>query len=240
LRAAGVRRLLVLPLYPQYSGPASGSVFDAVTATLARWRWVPDLRFVSSYHDDGAYIAALAASIREYWHAQGRGARLYFSFHGLPQHYFLQGDPYFCQCHATARLVAAALELADTEWQVVFQSRFGRARWLEPYADVTLQAAARSGLGRADIVCPGFAADCLETLEEMALQYRETFIAAGGDDLRYIPALNVRADHLAALDALISRQFADWPEVAADFDQAAAETAAAAREMRAQAHGAVA
>lgn len=238
LRAAGARRLLVLPLYPQYSGPASGSVFDAVAATLADWRWVPDLRFVASYHDDPAYIAALANSIREYWQAHGRGQRLYFSFHGLPQRYFLQGDPYFCQCHATARLVAGALQLADTDWELVFQSRFGREPWLQPYADVTLQAAARNGLGRADIVCPGFAADCLETLEEMALQNRELFLAAGGEDLRYIPALNARDDHLSALLDLVAGQLAGWPEAAPDYDADTTDAAARARETRARTLGA--
>jgi len=214
LRRAGVRRLVVLPLYPQYSGPATGSVFDAVASALQGWRWVPELRFQASYHDDPAYLDALAQSIREAWARQGRGERLFFSFHGLPYRYFTQGDPYFCQCHATARGVAERLDLTPDAWQVVFQSRFGRERWLEPYADLTLQAAARAGVKVADVVCPGFAADCLETLEEIAIQNREAFIAAGGEDLRYIPALNASPAHVEALFEMIQRQMQGWPELA--------------------------
>ncbi len=240
LRAARVKRLLVLPLYPQYSGPATGSVFDAVTTVLQRWRWVPDLQFITSYHTEPAYIAALAASITEHWQQTGRGEKLFFSFHGLPHHYFMQGDPYFCQCHATARLVATALGLADSAWQVVFQSRFGRARWLEPYADLTLQAAARNGLRSVDVVCPGFAADCLETLEEIALQNRDLFIKAGGEALRYIPALNARPDHIAALSGLLRRHLASWPECASTWDAAQATHEGSLREMRAKGLGATA
>lgn len=238
LRAAGARRLVVLPLYPQYSGPSTGSVFDAVSATLQRWRWVPDLRFVSGYHDDPAYLDALARSIEEHWQRAGRADRLYFSFHGLPYRYFLQGDPYFCQCQATARLLATRLGLASADWQVVFQSRFGRERWLEPYADRTLEAAARAGVRTVDVVCPGFAVDCLETLEEIAMQNRELFIAAGGQDLRYVPALNARADHAQALAALVERQFAGWPEAAPGWDPAQQEDAARQRTARALALGA--
>ncbi len=205
LRAAAIKRLIVLPLYPQYSGPASGSVFDAVSAVVQTWRWVPDLHFISSYFDAPGYITALANSIREYWFEHGRGVRLFFSFHGLPLKFVQAGDPYFSQCHTTARLVAAQLGLNETDWQVVFQSRFGRARWLEPYADVTFAAAARAGLKIIDVVCPGFAADCLETLEEIAIQNAAQFQAAGGSTLRYIPALNARADHIAALTSIIEQ-----------------------------------
>jgi ferrochelatase len=234
LRVAGVRRLVVLPLYPQYSGPATGSVFDAVASVLQGWRWVPDVRFVSSYHDDPAYIAALASSVQRHWAEFGRGDRLFFSFHGLPHRYFTQGDPYFCQCQATARAVAEHLDLAPDAWQVVFQSRFGRERWLEPYADITLQAAARAGVRVADVVCPGFAADCLETLEEIAIQNREAFIAAGGEDLRYIPALNANAAHISALCGLLTRQMQGWPELSG----AEPEHTAQLRCARAQALGA--
>lgn len=213
LRAAALKRLIVLPLYPQYSGPASGSVFDAVSAVLQTWRWVPDLHFISSYFDAPGYITALANSIREYRSAHGRGARLFFSFHGLPQKFVLAGDPYFDQCQTTARLVATELKLSETDWQVVFQSRFGRARWLEPYADVTFAAAARAGLKIIDVVCPGFAADCLETLEEIAIQNAAQFQAAGGSALRYIPALNARADHIAALTSIIEQNLDTDPEL---------------------------
>ena len=239
LRAAKVRRLLVLPLYPQYSGPATGSVFDAVTTALQGWRWVPDLRFIASYHDEPAYIAALAASIHEHWQHTGRGEKLFFSFHGLPHKVFVQGDPYYCHCQATARLVAHALGLEDAAWQVVFQSRFGRARWLEPYADRTLQAAARAGTRRVDVVCPGFAADCLETLEEIALQNRALFIAAGGQELHYIPALNARPDHIAALSGLLRHHLAGWPECDPAWDETPSAQASADRVARASQLGAV-
>ena len=237
-RAAGMRRLLVVPLYPQYSGPATGSVFDAVTTVLQRWRWLPDVRFIASYHDESRYIDALAASVTEHWEKNGRGARLFFSFHGLPHRYFMAGDPYFCQCQATARLVAEKLELDDSHWQVVFQSRFGRDRWLEPYADRTLIAAAREGLGVVDVICPGFAVDCLETLEEIALQNSALFIAAGGKALRYIPALTARKDHIHALTTLISRHLAGWPEAAPDWDETEEIQRGLARQRRALALGA--
>lgn len=236
LRAAGARRVLVLPLYPQYSGPATGSVFDAVATVLQGWRWVPDLRFISSYHNEPAYIAALADSITAHWATAGRPDRLFFSFHGLPYRYFMQGDPYFCHCQATARLVAEKLGLAANEWQVVFQSRFGRERWLEPYADLTLQETARQGVRTVDVVCPGFSVDCLETLEEIAIQNREAFIEAGGSDLRYIPALNAAPAHVEALCELIARNLQGWPEMAG-IDSDVGEVSQ--RVMRARRLGAV-
>lgn len=219
LRAANVQYLLALPLYPQYSGPATGSVFDAIVAQLQTWRWVPEFRFVNSYHDEPAYISALANSIREHWHAHGPGERLYFSFHGIPRKYFMAGDPYFCQCHATARLVASELGLDHDRWQVVFQSRFGRTRWLEPYAEPTFKSAAHAGIKIIDVVCPGFAVDCLETLEEIAMQVRERYQQSGGHELRYIPALNARPDHVQALAGIIVRNLDRWPiaQPAADF-----------------------
>ncbi|MSR14001.1 MAG: ferrochelatase [Gammaproteobacteria bacterium] len=208
LRTANVQQILVLPVYPQYSGAATGSVFDAVTRELLSWRRIPAFRFIASYHDDPGYIAALASSVREHWQANGPSERLYLSFHGIPHRSVLAGDPYFDHCHATARLVAERLGLAQDQWQVVFQSRFGRARWLEPYAAATFQAAARAGTKVIDVVCPGFAVDCLETLEEIAIQNRDLFSAAGGEALRYIPALNARADHIQVLASLIARNLA--------------------------------
>jgi protoporphyrin/coproporphyrin ferrochelatase len=229
LRAANVQQLLVLPLYPQYSGTSTGSVFDAVTNELQGWRWVPALRIVTDYHDNPAYISALANSIRDHWRSHGQGERLYFSFHGIPRKYFLAGDPYFCHCQATARLIAAQLDLAPTQWQVVFQSRFGRTQWLEPYADPTFSAAARAGVKTIDVVCPGFAVDCLETLEEIAIQSRERFQHAGGTTLRYISALNARPDHIQALLGLIQHNLAGWPTSPIDASELAA------RAMRADA-----
>jgi ferrochelatase len=166
----GARRIVCLPLYPQYSGTTSGSVFDDVTRTLGRRRWVPEFRFINHYHDARGYIAALAQSIRDYRAEHGSGDKLLFSFHGLPHQNLLDGDPYHCQCHKTARLIAESLELADDEWVITFQSRVGRQEWLRPYTDETVEELGKAGLSRLDVVCPGFAADCLETLEEIAMQ----------------------------------------------------------------------
>jgi len=210
LRQAGVEKLLVLPLYPQYAGATGASVFDAVAQAMSVWPRVPDLRLVTNYHDDMGYIASLAASVHEHWQAQGRGERLLMSFHGLPVSQIDKGDPYAQQCQTTAKLLAQALALKEDEYQVVFQSRFGAQRWLQPYAEATLQALGKQGCRRLDVVCPGFSADCLETLEEITLRGREVFEAAGGGELRYIPALNDRPDHLAALADLIQRQVAGW------------------------------
>ena len=213
-RLRGVRRLLLLPVYPQYSATTTASVFDAVTRALQRWRWLPEFRMVLHYHDHPDYIRALAASVREYREQHGVGKRLLFSFHGIPRHYFLAGDPYHCECHKTARLVADALGLGVDEWAVSFQSRLGPRAWLKPYTDKLLTQWARGGVGRVDVVCPGFAADCLETLEEVAMRYRELFVAKGGEALHYVPALNARPDHIAMLAALVAEH--GWPEELAD------------------------
>lgn len=223
LREAGARRLLVLPLYPQYSASTTASTLDAVTERLARWRWQPELRTVNGYHDDPGYIEALAARVRAHWAEHGRGERLIMSFHGIPRRYFLAGDPYHCFCHKTARLLAEALELGDDAWQVTFQSRFGKAPWLQPYTDVTLKSLARAGVRKVDVICPGFAADCLETLEEIAGQNRDWFIEAGGQELRYIPALNDDDAHIAALRALIQRHVQGWEEADPAWTQSAVD-----------------
>jgi protoporphyrin/coproporphyrin ferrochelatase len=181
LRAEGATRVLVLPLYPQYSAATSASVFDAVAAWGQRSRWVPELRFVQQYHDDPGYIAALATQVRAHWQREGRGAMLVMSFHGMPERTLHLGDPYHCSCHKTARLLAAELGLPPEQYRVTFQSRFGQAKWLQPYTEATLQQLARDGIERVDIVCPGFVADCLETLEEIDQEAREAFIAAGGN-----------------------------------------------------------
>ncbi|MDA0680029.1 MAG: ferrochelatase [Proteobacteria bacterium] len=211
-----VRRLIVLPLYPQYSGTTTASVFDAVTRELSTCRWVPELRFISHYHDHANYIAALAASVREFWSVRGRGERLLMSFHGVPQRTLASGDPYHCQCQKTGRLLAQALELSDDQWQLAFQSRVGREKWLEPYTDETLRQWGRDKNGNIDVVCPGFAVDCLETLEEIELQNAALFSASGGGDLRYIPALNVRDDHVTFLGGLVEKHVGGWPEASTD------------------------
>lgn len=222
MHRTGVGRLLVLPLYPQYAAATTGSAFDAVTGVLSRWRRVPELRFINHYHDDPGYIAALAARVREYWRQHGRGDKLVMSFHGLPKRSLMLGDPYHCQSHKTARLLAGALELAPDQWMVTFQSRFGRQEWLKPYTDETMRALPGQGVKRVDVVCPGFAADCLETLEEIAGQNREFFLEAGGERFEYIPALNAEAEHVQALTALIRRELHGWELEEADFEEAAA------------------
>lgn len=238
LREHGAERILVLPLYPQYSGATSGSTFDALSEELRQWRRVPELRLISHYHDEPGYIAALAASIREYWHAHGRGQKLLFSFHGIPRRYLEQGDPYHCECHKTARLTAERLGLKPDQWRVTFQSRFGREPWLQPYTDETVTALARDGCKRVDVICPGFSADCLETLEEIAIQNAEFFTAAGGEQLHYIPALNDRDDHLEALTTLIRRHLQGWPEAEPGYDAGAVARAATQTQERARAMGA--
>lgn len=237
LRQAGVQRLLVLPLYPQYSATTVASTFDAIAAVLRTWRWLPELRFVTHYHDDPGYIAALAASIRAA-RAEQPGERLLLSFHGLPKRNLLAGDPYYCQCHKTARLVAEQLGLADDRWALAFQSRFGRATWLQPYTSVLLADWAKAGVDSVDVACPGFPADCLETLEEIAIENRQTFLANGGKHYRYIPALNDAPAHIAVLVALIRRHTAGWPEFAPGYDADAVAAECSDRRERARALGA--
>jgi ferrochelatase len=219
LREAGARRVLVLPLYPQYSATTTASIFDAVTTELRDWRWLPELRFVNHYHDDPAYIAALAASVREHWAERGQADKLVMSFHGIPQAYFEAGDPYYCECQKTGRLLAEALGLNEQQWQLTFQSRLGPKAWLRPYTDQTLQQLAGDGTRSVDVICPGFAADCLETLEEIAMENRDTFLAAGGEDYRYIPCLNDRPDHIDQLARLVQRHVQGWPEAGGDGDR---------------------
>jgi len=233
LHASNVRRLLVLPLYPQNSASTTGSTFDAVAAALMRWRWVPELRFVARYYDEPGYIDALAASIREHWDANGRGEHLVMSFHGVPRRYLEAGDPYHCQCLKTARLLAERLGLEEGSWSATFQSRFGREEWLKPYTDDSIRALGRSGIKRIDVVCPGFSADCLETLEEIAEQNAEFFHEAGGETLSYIPCLNARADHLDFLSELVLRHLQGWPETAPAQDVAQCTAEAEATRLRA-------
>jgi len=219
LLAKGARRLLVLPMYPQYSGTTTASVIDAVARKLNRLRWVPETRFINQYHDEPGYIAALAASIREFWQLNGRGTQLMFSFHGVPKQTLLSGDPYHCQCQKTARLVAEALELGDDEWLLSFQSRVGREEWLSPYTDETIKKLGEGGMTRLDVVCPGFSTDCLETLEEIAMQNAELFVESGGEELHYIPALNAREDHVSFLTELVEKHMGGWPRSFSDDSQ---------------------
>ncbi len=212
LDARGVRRVLVLPLYPQYSASTTASTFDAVAEVLRRTRHIPELRFVGEYHRDAGYLDSLAASIRAHRERHGAAEQLLFSFHGIPQRYADAGDPYPGQCEATASAVARRLGLRDGEWRLTFQSRFGREPWLQPYTDHTLRELAAAGVRRVAVVCPGFAADCLETLEEIEGENRELFLEAGGEEFAYIAALNDAPDHLDALAAIAARNLAGWVE----------------------------
>jgi protoporphyrin/coproporphyrin ferrochelatase len=213
LRACGAQRILVLPLYPQYCGATTGAVYDQVNAELRRWRWLPELRFVAEYHDHPGYIEALRASVAAHWEKHGRSPHLLMSFHGIPERYFHQGDPYFCKCQKTARLLADELLLRDNEWSVSFQSRFGRGDWLKPYTAGVLEAMPERGVRDVTVVCPGFAVDCLETLEEIAIESRERFLRAGGQRYQYVPALNAGASHALCLTELIVQHCQGWTHV---------------------------
>lgn len=213
LRESGAQRILVLPLFPQYCGATTGAVYDQVTAELRRWRWLPELRFVAEYHDQPEYIDALRACIVQHWEAYGRTRHLLISFHGIPERYFHQGDPYFCKCQKTARLLAEELMLRDGEWSVSFQSRFGPDGWLKPYTSTVLDEMPARGTRRVSVICPGFAVDCLETLEEIEMENRERFLAAGGEQFQYVPALNARPEHARFLADLIARHCQGWTHV---------------------------
>jgi ferrochelatase len=236
LKAENATRVLVLPLYPQYAAATTASVNDAVMAWQMRQRRQPELRFVNHYHDDPGYIAALAQRVRSHWGREGRGDRLVLSFHGVPERSLTLGDPYHCECHKTARLLAERLGLQAGQWRVSFQSRFGRAKWLGPSTESVLQELGAQRLQRLDVLCPGFAADCLETLEEIAIEGAETFHQAGGGTLRYIPCLNDSAEGMQSLAAIAERHLSGWPtQVAAPTADELTAQAARARALGAPA-----
>jgi ferrochelatase len=210
LKAHGCARILVVSLYPQYSGSTTASVIDAVGAWARRARHVPELRFVNRFHDDPGYIQALAQSMQRHWRGNGRSGRLVMSFHGVPERTRALGDPYHAECLETARLLAERLALREGEWTVSFQSRFGKARWVGPATQTVLQELGRTGQ-RVAVICPGFVSDCLETLEEIAIEGRDAFLAAGGKEFHYLPCLNDRPDWLAALAAIVQRHLQGWP-----------------------------
>jgi ferrochelatase len=212
LDEAGARRILVFPLYPQYSATTTATSFDAVFDELKTWRRLPELRTINHYHDHPGYVAALAASVREHWATSGRPDRLLISYHGIPQEYALKGDPYDWHCRETTRLLAEALGLEDDDFTMTFQSRFGPSEWLQPYTDETLEAWGREGVAHVDALCPGFSADCLETTDEVAREGGELFREAGGGELHYIPALNDRPDHIAALADVVIANLGGWLE----------------------------
>lgn len=239
LRDAGAQRILVLPMYPQYSAATTASTFDAVANTLKKWRWIPELRFVQHYHDSPSYIQALANSIEENWQENGRGEKLIFSFHGMPKRTLLAGDPYHCECQKTARLVAEKLNLNKDDYLVSFQSLFGKEEWLKPYTDVTLKRLSAEGLKSLDIACPGFSSDCVETLEEILIENKGYFMEGGGERFNYIPCLNVREDLITALEDVIVNHTQGWIETSADWNQAEAEQALAESQRRGREMGAV-
>jgi ferrochelatase len=210
LRAADCERILVLPLYPQYAGSTTATAFDKVAQHVATLRRVPSLRFAAPFHDDAGYVKALAQSINDYWVKHGRPDRLVMSFHGVPRRTLDMGDPYHCQCHKTGRLLADELGLDRKQWVLTFQSRFGKAEWLKPYTAPTLEALAREGVKRVDVACPGFVSDCLETLEEIGMEGRDAFLAAGGREYHAIPCLNEHPAWLAALADIAWRELAGW------------------------------
>ena len=211
LRAQHCDRILVFPLYPQYAASSTGSALDAVWRVLLRTRNMPAIRTIRHYHDHPAYIAALAGSVREHWRLNGgKPNKLVMSFHGLPKFHLLKGDPYHCECHKTARLLAETLELSKDEYTIAFQSRFGKQEWLKPYLASTLADLGKAKIKRIDVICPGFSSDCLETLEEIAMEGREDFQHAGGGEYHYISCLNDSNDWIHALTDLVMDNLQGW------------------------------
>jgi ferrochelatase len=210
LRAKGCDRIVVLPLYPQYTGSTTASVEDALARALRKWRPAPQVRFVREFHAHRAYVKAVAKNVNEYWFKHGRPDRLLMSFHGIPKKTVERGDPYQAQCLESARLIATELGWNDARTVVTFQSRFGAAEWLQPYTAPTLEALGREGIGRVDVICPGFASDCLETLEEIAMEARDEFLKAGGKEFHYIPVTNDTPSWMTALAIISLENLEGW------------------------------
>ncbi len=243
LQQKGARRILVLPLYPQYSSTTTATSYDAISKVLRDWRWIPEMRFINQYHDNEGYIHALAESVKDHWHqldknGDQRSDKLIMSFHGLPKRNLEAGDPYFCQCHKTGRLLAEALALKNDQWLLTFQSRFGKQEWLQPYTDATLKQLAKDGIKRVDIISPGFPADCLETLEEIDMENRAYFMESGGEAYHYIPALNDAPLHIRALADIIQQHTQGWPETSANWSANSIEKQHELTQQRAKIKGA--
>lgn len=220
MKAAGCDRILILPAYPQYAASSTATAFDAAYAWQQTVRNQPALRTVKHYHDHPGYIQALAANVHDYWQMHGRPDVLLMSFHGVPRYTLDKGDPYHCECQKTGRLLAEALGLGPKQFRLTFQSRFGRAEWLKPYTDKTLEELGRTGTKRVDVIAPGFVADCLETLEELAMEGRTSFLAAGGKEFNYIPALNEHPQWIDALGQIALENLSGWVSDAWDRDAA--------------------
>ena len=210
LQEKKVRRLLILPLYPQYCAATTGSTFDKVTSILSKWRWIPEIRFVNQYFEEKLFIQAISNSLQEVWKEKGKPERTIFSYHGIPKSYLLKGDPYHCYCLKTTRLIKENLGLKDEEVMTTFQSRFGNQEWLQPYTDETLKKLPSIGIKNIHIISPGFSADCLETLEELAEENKEYFIKAGGSQYHYINCLNDNEDHINLIIELIKKHTQGW------------------------------
>ncbi len=206
LHESGVRKVIAIPMYPQYSGSTNGSTFDAIGAALSKQRWVPDLNFVSDYWQHQAYITAIGESVKAHWAEHGRKQKLVMSFHGVPKKFSTRGDPYEWQCKESAQRIADYLGLQDNEWKLVFQSRLGAEEWLQPYCDQTLKSFPKQGVKSVDMICPGFSADCLETLEEIDGENKEYFLEAGGEDYSYIPCLNAADSHAALMAEIVKKR----------------------------------
>jgi ferrochelatase len=209
-REIGVTKLLVLSLYPHYSGSTTATIFDAVAKELNTWRNLPEFRFVRNFHDNPQYIQTLANNISQHWHKHGRGEKLIMSFHGVPKRNLMLGDPYHCECYKTSRLLAEVLGLNKEEYLVTFQSRFGRAEWLQPYTEPTIIELAKKGVKKLDIVCPGFISDCLETLEEVKMEIHDAFITNGGQEFNYIPCLNDSLELARVLANIVIDHTSGW------------------------------
>jgi protoporphyrin/coproporphyrin ferrochelatase len=240
LKTGGCNNILVLPLYPQYAASTTASTFDKLAEVLTQQRNMPGIRFVRSFHDHPAYIEAIAKNVEAHWMKIGRPDfakdKLLMTFHGVPKFHLDKGDPYHCLCHKTGRLIAERLKLNPTDYIVTFQSRFGKAVWLQPYTDKTLESLAKSGVSRVDVICPGFASDCLETLEEIADEGKETFIHAGGKTFNYLPVTNDTEPFIHALTTISMQNLGGW--VSAQFDVAAANAENEQSALRAKALGA--
>jgi ferrochelatase len=210
LKQQNCQRLLLVPLYPQYAASTTATAYDAIFDTLKSMRNMPELRLIKHFHDHPGYIKASAQNIRDYWALHGRPNKLVMSFHGLPRKTLESGDPYYCECQKSGRLIAEELGLNKDQYLVTFQSRFGRAEWLQPYTAATLRELGEGKTGRVDVTCPGFVTDCLETLEEIAMEVRDEFLHAGGGEYHYIPCLNERPDWIQALGSVVLDNLHDW------------------------------
>lgn len=211
LQKKQVRRLLVLPMYPQYCAATTGSTFDEVTNVLQKWRWIPEMRFINQYFEEKNYIEALSNSIKSFWKKTSKPQKIIFSYHGIPKRYLTNGDPYHCFCLKTTRLVKENMGLSDDEIMTTFQSRFGREEWLKPYTSETLKELPKQGIKNIHIISPGFSSDCLETLEELEEENKEYFMESGGENYHYIPCLNDHDDHIDVFVNLIKKHTQGWP-----------------------------